>query len=112
MAQTPGDYEMDADQDLARLSPLAFSDETPGRADPAIAAQPQDDVIAKVNETRDMIRSIDHATARIDGVGNPAFVICERTGMIIEAERLDLIPWTMPSSLGAKLVERDSARAI
>lgn len=98
--------------DLERLRTQTFSDETPGRADPAIAAQPQEVTMKEIAETREQLREIDQAIERIDTATPFPFGVCKRTGMIIESERLELIPWTTLSALGAKIAENEPAHTI
>jgi RNA polymerase-binding transcription factor DksA len=90
--------------DLAGLAEEAFADETPGSADPTPVAQPQPLALEEQANEREILALIDAAIARIDGRGVP-FGICERTGKPIEAERLELVPWTPYSAEGARLAE-------
>lgn len=94
--------------DLASLSSQAYSDETPGTADPAIALQPQEIVLTEIDDAREVLKLIDNAVAKIDGRNRIPFGICERTGAVIEPERLDLMPWTTVSAVGARLLEHDA----
>ena len=64
--------------------------------------------IASAIEDRSVVVDIDHALSKIDSDMPIPFGLCEKTGQIIEPDRLELMPWTRFCAAGAKLHEHSN----
>lgn len=65
-------------------------------------------VLEEAEQARRTLEDIDQALKRINDRTAGRFGICEETGGVIERERLELMPWTSLSALGAQLREARS----
>jgi RNA polymerase-binding transcription factor DksA len=97
--------------DFDRLSSQAFVAEKPGSGDPSTVEQPQEIVFAALDAARERLILINNALAKLDGAGDVPYGICEQTFEPIEVERLDLMPWTPLSALGADMTEKQPVEA-
>lgn len=83
----------------------------PGPRDHSEAAASTEVAISATQDVHQTVSLIDRALAKIASREPVPFGICEETGMPIEADRIDLMPWTPVSSAGARLRERSGASA-
>jgi RNA polymerase-binding transcription factor DksA len=76
-------------------------------AEGASDAQNQDLSLTATEGEQDLLRQIDRAISKIDSGKPVPFGICEHTKEPIARERLQLMPWTPFSTVGADYMERN-----
>ncbi|MEK7415387.1 MAG: hypothetical protein AAB263_18930, partial [Planctomycetota bacterium] len=65
---------------------MSNDDQEKNSEDPAVA-------VASAIEDRSVVVDIDHALGKIDTEQPIPFGLCEKTGQVIESDRLELMPW-------------------